>query len=60
MRSYPAAKAEIPELEHVKHVFVRASASLNNRAKTVINLPVNASATCVAFAIRNAPQVVLV
>ena len=33
LRSYPAAKAEIPELEHVKHVFVRASARLNNRAE---------------------------
>jgi putative transposase len=33
LRSYPAAKAEIPELEHFMHVFVRASARLNNRAE---------------------------
>jgi putative transposase len=26
LRSYPAAKADIPELAHVKHVFVRAAA----------------------------------
>ena len=31
--SYPAAKAEIPELAHVKHVFVKASARINNRAE---------------------------
>jgi putative transposase len=29
LRSYPAAKAEIPELANVKHVFVIASASTN-------------------------------
>jgi putative transposase len=33
LRSYPAAKAEIPELAHVKHVFVKADARLNNRAE---------------------------
>ena len=32
-RSYPAAKAEIPELVNVKHVFVKAAARLNNRAE---------------------------
>jgi transposase-like protein len=26
LRSYPAAKADIPELAHVKHVFVKAAA----------------------------------
>lgn len=31
--SYPAAKAEIPELENVKHVFVKASARVNNCAE---------------------------
>jgi putative transposase len=31
LRSYPAAKAEIPELVHVKHVFVKGSARVNNR-----------------------------
>jgi putative transposase len=30
---YPAAKAEIPELANVKHVFVKAAARLNNRAE---------------------------
>ena len=29
LRSYPAAKAEVPELTHVKHVFVKASARVN-------------------------------
>jgi putative transposase len=33
LRSYPAAKAEIPELVNVKHVFVKAVARLNNRAE---------------------------
>ncbi|ABX19404.1 ISBmu22 truncated transposase [Burkholderia multivorans ATCC 17616] len=31
--SYPAAKAEIPKLTNVKHVFVKASARVNNRAE---------------------------
>jgi putative transposase len=33
LRSYPAAKAEIPELANVKHVFVKAAVRLNNRAE---------------------------
>ncbi|WP_244808411.1 MULTISPECIES: IS6 family transposase [Caballeronia] len=33
LRSYPSAKAEIPGLAHVKHVFVKAAARLNNRAE---------------------------
>ena len=33
LRSYPVAKAEIPELVSVKHVFVKAAARRNNRAK---------------------------
>ncbi|CAB3810216.1 hypothetical protein LMG28688_07184 [Paraburkholderia caffeinitolerans] len=33
LRSYPAAKAEVPELTGVKHVFVKASARVNNRAE---------------------------
>ncbi len=33
LRSYPAEKAEIPELANVKHVFVKATARLNNRAE---------------------------
>ncbi|MBB5429824.1 hypothetical protein HDG40_008027 [Paraburkholderia sp. JPY158] len=28
-----AAKADMPELVHVKHVFVKAAARLNNRAE---------------------------
>ncbi|MGF6666192.1 transposase-like protein [Paraburkholderia atlantica] len=32
LRSYPAAKADIPELAQVKHVFVKAAARVNNRA----------------------------
>jgi putative transposase len=33
LRSYPAAKAEIPELANVKQVFVKAAARLGNRAE---------------------------
>ncbi len=33
LRSYPAAKAEIPELVSVKHVFVKTAARLNNCAE---------------------------
>jgi putative transposase len=33
LRSYPAAKAEIPELTNVRHVFVKAAARLTNRAE---------------------------
>ena len=33
LRSYAAAKGEIPELANVKHVFVKAAARLNNRAE---------------------------
>ena len=33
LRSYPAAKAEIPALANVRHVFVKARARVNNRAE---------------------------
>lgn len=33
LRSYAAAKAEIPALQDVRHVFVKASARVNNRAE---------------------------
>jgi putative transposase len=33
LRSYPAAKADIAELAHVKHVFVKAAARVKNRAE---------------------------
>lgn len=33
LRSYPAAKADIPELANVKHVFVKAMARVHNRAE---------------------------
>ena len=33
LRSYPAAKAQIPELANVRHVFVKAAARINNRAE---------------------------
>jgi putative transposase len=33
LRSYPAAKAEVSQLAGVKHVFVKASARVNNRAE---------------------------
>jgi putative transposase len=40
----PAAKAEIPEQENVKHVFVKASARVNNRAENSHQPRVNANA----------------
>lgn len=33
LRGYPAAKADIPALVNVKHVFVKAAARVNNRAE---------------------------
>jgi len=33
LRSYPAAKAEIPELAYVRHLFVKACARVNNRVE---------------------------
>jgi putative transposase len=33
LRSYPAAKAELPELTGVRHVFVKPAARVNNRAE---------------------------
>ncbi len=33
LRSYPVAKAGIPELANAKHVFVKAAARVNNRAE---------------------------
>ena len=33
LRSYPAAKAEIAQLANVRHVYVKASAFVNNRAE---------------------------
>lgn len=33
LRSHPAAKADVPQLAGVKHVFVKASAQVNNRAE---------------------------
>jgi putative transposase len=37
LRSYPAAKSEIPELANVKHVFVNACARSNNRAENSLH-----------------------
>ncbi|GAB7541137.1 hypothetical protein CS8_008000 [Cupriavidus sp. 8B] len=54
LRSYPAAKAEIPELAHVKHVFVKAAARVNNRPRTVTCRPASGSGACVVFATRGA------
>jgi putative transposase len=33
LRSYPAAKADIPELAQVKQIFVKAAARVNNRVE---------------------------
>jgi putative transposase len=43
LRSYPAAKDEIAELAHVRHVFVKASARLNNRAENSHQVPAPAT-----------------
>jgi putative transposase len=56
LRSYPAAKAVIPALAHVMHVFVKASARVNNRAGNSHQPRANASDACVASAIPNAPS----
>jgi putative transposase len=56
LRSYPAAKAEIPELTSVKHVFVKASARLNNRAENSHQPTRERSAACADFLGRNAPR----
>jgi putative transposase len=56
LRSYPAAKAEIPELAHVKHMFVKAAARLNNRAENS-HQPTRERerrVACAVFATRNA------
>jgi putative transposase len=50
LRSYPAAKAEIPALAHVKHVFVKASTRVDNRAENSHRRRANASDACVASA----------
>jgi putative transposase len=56
LRSYPAAKADIPELVNVKHVFVKAAARVNNRAEHSHNPHGSASGACEAFATRSAPR----
>src|SRR5690606_7029347 len=33
LRSYPAAKTEVPALARVRHVFVKACARVNNRSE---------------------------
>ena len=52
LRSYPAAKADIPELAHVKHVFVKTAARVNNVPRTATSRPADANARCAAFARR--------
>ncbi|MDR6207944.1 transposase-like protein [Paraburkholderia graminis] len=54
VRSYPAAKAEIPELAHVRHVFVEPARGSITGRKTVISRRANASDACAASAILNA------
>jgi putative transposase len=56
LRSYPAAKAEIPELANVRHVFVRASARVTTAPRTAISPPVRASTACEAFAGLSEPR----
>lgn len=54
LRSYPAAKADVPELVNAEHIFVKEAARVNNRARTVISLHANASAACRASDCRSA------
>jgi hypothetical protein len=54
LRSYPAAKAEIPELINVKHVSSKPVPGLTTALKTATNLHVNASDACVVFVIPKA------
>jgi hypothetical protein len=53
LRSYQAAKTEIPELASVKHVFVKTAARLNKGLKTVTSPRANASVACAAFMTQN-------
>jgi putative transposase len=55
LRGYPAAKAEIPELAHVKHVFVKASARFNNRVENSPQPTRERERPCSAFS-WNLPQ----
>ncbi|MGF6960926.1 putative transposase [Paraburkholderia youngii] len=50
LRSYAAAKADIPELVHVKHVFVKAAARVTIVPRTATSRPAGGSARCAAFA----------
>jgi hypothetical protein len=54
---YNAAKSlllwqDIPERAHVKHVFVKTAARVNNRAENSASRPAGANARCAAFAMR--------
>ena len=52
LRSYPAAKADIPELVNVRHMLVKAAARVNDRAET--SPRGSASGASEAFATRSA------
>jgi hypothetical protein len=54
LRSYPAAKAEVPQLANVKHVFVKAAARANNRAETATSQRAGVSARCKVSVIHDA------
>ena len=54
LRSYPAAKAEIPELANVRHVFIKAAAGLNNDAENSRQPTRERERRMRAFAILNA------
>jgi putative transposase len=46
LRSYPAAKADIPELTNVKHVFVKAAARVNNEGDPVQRTDLQSEIEC--------------
>ncbi|WP_186024901.1 MULTISPECIES: IS6 family transposase [Burkholderia] len=54
LRSYRAAKADIPELADVEHVFVKAAARVNNRAENSHQPAASESDACGDFATRSA------
>ncbi len=57
LRSYPAAKAEIPELTKVKQVFVKAAARINNRTEKSHQPTRERECRMRGFATRNAREI---
>jgi len=56
LRSYPAAKADIPELANVKHVFVKAAARLNKSGRRQRRKSGRPTGRLLTLCIRRFPQ----